>query len=275
MKMKKKYSYKYSHDHHIVEFSYWPFFLSIFIFYLFFCFGCLLNFGFINFYIQYKNLLYLSLYGFFSVLSFWFNDLIKESIIEGHNTRRVNFNFLLGMILFILSEVMFFFAFFWSYFHFSLNPSMQIGACWPPYGILVIPYNGLPLINTCLLLSSGVTITWSHIALKEKSRIQCILGLFLTICLALLFLRVQMFEFQNASFTIADSVYGSIFFFITGLHGSHVFIGMLLLTVSFLRISFDLINLNYSSGFEFSVWYWHFVDVVWLFVMLIVYCWGN
>jgi len=222
--------------------------------------------------------------------------MIEESIVFGHNTKIVNLNFFLGMVFFIISEIMFFFGFFWAYFHFSLNPSVMIGSCWPPIGITTIDYSNLPFFNTLILLSSGITITWSHVSLKSLNvcnyffimiitykktymidyfKLHLVVSMFITIFLSFIFLYIQYIEFKYTLFTISDSVYGSIFFCITGLHGFHVFIGTIFLIISFLRFFLRLVNSNKSSLFEFSVWYWHFVDIVWLFVMMFIYVWGN
>jgi cytochrome c oxidase subunit 3 len=205
----------------------------------------------------------------------WWYDMIHESVIEGHYTNKVQLNLSIGMILFIISEVMFFFGFFWPYFHFSLNPSDALQGHWPPLSIDVIPAFGLPLVNTFMLLTSGITLTYSHYALFNNNKIESCIGLFLTIFLGFIFSHIQFIEFYLANFTIADSVYGSIFYVLTGLHGFHVIIGTIFLIVGFIRMFFNYFNNIRFSGFELAIWYWHFVDIVWLFVFICVYWWGN
>jgi len=201
--------------------------------------------------------------------------MIHESVIEGHYTRKVQKNLSIGMMLFILSEVMFFFGFFWGYFHFSLNPSDALQGHWPPLSIEVIPAFGLPLLNTFILLTSGITLTYSHYALFAKNKDESVIGLFLTIFLGIFFSKIQYNEFYMANFTIADSVYGSIFYMITGLHGLHVLVGTIFLIVGFGRLISNYFNMVRFSGLELAIWYWHFVDIVWLFVFTFIYWWGN
>jgi cytochrome c oxidase subunit 3 len=181
-----------------------------------------------------------------------------------------------GMVLFIVSEIMFFFSLFWAFFHYSLTPSVWIGSVWPPFGIKAISPWGIPLLNTIILVSSGVTLTFAHRALcfgKNKSDV--IYGLLLTIILGLFFIMLQYYEFRNAPFNINDSVYGSIFFMITGFHGLHVIIGTIFLIVNLCRVTLNHFFIETHLGFEFGAWYWHFVDAVWIVVYLTIYCWGG
>jgi len=179
------------------------------------------------------------------------------------------------MILFIVSEICFFVAFFWAYFHSSLTPAVELGAIWPPKGIAILnPWN-VPLLNTVLLLSSGATVTWAHFAIIANNRREAILALCLTILFAIIFTALQGYEYYEAAFTIADGVYGSTFFMATGFHGFHVIIGTIFLTVSLIRlIKYHLTNLHHF-GFEAAAWYWHFVDVVWLILFVSIYWWGS
>jgi len=178
----------------------------------------------------------------------------------------------LGFLLFILSEVALFFSLFWAYLHSSLSPATELGSCWPPSGIIAVAPLSLPLVNTFVLLTSSATLTCAHLQLIKWDLRSCVLSFFLTLCLGAYFLCLQGVEFYNSSFTIADSAFGSTFFLITGFHGFHVLLGTIFLIVMFFR----LLALHFTSsrhlGFVFSIWYWHFVDVVWLFVYLIVYC---
>jgi cytochrome c oxidase subunit 3 len=166
----------------------------------------------------------------------WWRDTIREATFEGHHTYEVQKGLRYGMILFITSEVLFFAAFFWAYFHSSLAPAIEIGAIWPPIGIQVLDQWDVPLLNTVILLSSGATVTWAHHSMVGGDRKGAIMGLFLTIFLAIIFTILQGLEYYEAPFTIADGVYGSTFFIATGFHGLHVIIGTIFLTVCFLTL---------------------------------------
>lgn len=271
-------NYKYvNHPYQIIENSPWPFIIGMCAFMYMTLNGVCLSYGFHNMYsvFFFKYLYQLSFIILILSISLWWYDMVQESVIEGAYTQKVQLNISIGMILFIVSEIMFFFGFFWAFFHFSLNPSDAIQGNWPPVSIESIFAYGLPLINTVILLSSGITLTWSHMALYKKNKLESVLGLFLTIVLGLIFTKIQFVEFCLAKFTIADSCYGSVFYMLTGLHGFHVLIGTIFLCVAFIRLVTNYFNVTRFSGFELAIWYWHFVDVVWLFVFSGIYCWGN
>jgi cytochrome c oxidase subunit 3 len=179
------------------------------------------------------------------------------------------------MILFIVSEVMFFFAFFWAFFHSSIAPVYNIGGVWPPKAISTISAYTVPLTNTFILLTSGATVTWAHHALLARAKNILLVALLLTLLLATLFTGLQGFEYVNAPFNISDGVYGSCFYMATGFHGFHVFVGTIALLVSFIRIVLNHFTNKHHFGFESAIWYWHFVDVVWLFLFINVYWWSN
>lgn len=203
----------------------------------------------------------------------WWRDVIRESTLQGSHTSKVYHGIRLGIILFILSEVLFFFSFFWAYFHSSLSPSIEIGQSWPPLGI--IPFNpfDIPLLNTIILISSGLTITWSHHSILNNNFKERFLRLIITIFLGIYFSLLQLIEYIEAPFTISDSVYGSTFFIATGFHGLHVIIGTLFLITILIRIYSLHFSSNHHFGFEAAAWYWHFVDVVWLFLYISIYWW--
>jgi cytochrome c oxidase subunit 3 len=180
-----------------------------------------------------------------------------------------------GMILFIVSEIMFFVAFFWAFFHSSLAPTVELGAIWPPKGIEVMNPFEIPLLNTVILLSSGAAVTWSHHAILASKRQDAILGLVFTIILAVVFTGLQGLEYVEAPFTISDGVYGSTFFLATGFHGFHVFVGTVFLFVCLIRLYKFHFTRTHHFGFEAAAWYWHFVDVVWLFLYVTIYWWGG
>jgi heme/copper-type cytochrome/quinol oxidase subunit 3 len=210
------------------------------------------------------------------VLYNWFANIIVESWSEGQHTKIVQQNMQFGFFLFILSEVMFFFGFFWAYFHMCLNPSVAIGCIWPPKGIEALDIWELPLLNTVILLSSGVTVTLAHRAIVSGLRNITTNALLVTISYGFIFSCIQAYEYNNAPFAINDGVYGSLFFLLTGFHGIHVCIGILFLFICFLRNAFtSQFTRRHHVGFVCAAWYWHFVDVVWLFLFIVVYWWGS
>lgn len=267
-----------THFYHIVDRSPWPFCISI---------------GAFSFFLNFVG--YLQLYkhcGFFALISaifvvicfsFWCRDIVRESTFLGKHTSVVVSGIRLGFIIFILSEVFFFLGFFWAFFHCSLDPAISIGCVWPPYGLKPInAFNYSSYFGTSLLLLSGCTLTTSHHFLKHLNdpRIpHTYLGVFvylaLTVFLGLSFLVFQFSEYRHTSFNISDSVYGSLFFMITGFHGFHVLIGTIFLAVQLLRFYFMHFGKRRHLGFELAIWYWHFVDVVWIFVYSCVYVWGS
>lgn len=204
----------------------------------------------------------------------WWRDILREASIQGSHSLIVVKGLKAGIILFIASEVIFFFSFFWAFFHRATCPTPDIGAYWPPIGIN--PFNplGIPLLNTLLLVSSGITITWSHHSLIIKIQIQSKKALLTTILLGLYFTALQSIEYWQAEFNIRDSVYGATFFIATGFHGLHVIVGRIFLAINIIQINKITIRHNHYVGFEAAAWYWHFVDVVWLFLYTTIYWWG-
>ena len=205
----------------------------------------------------------------------WWRDVVREATFEGHHTRAVQAGLRAGRVLFIASEVRLFVAFFWAFFNSAFSPAPEIGAVWPPVGIEVINPWVLPLLNTLLLLTSGASLTWSHAALLGGYRLEARTGLVLTIILASIFTLCQLFEYVHAPFSISDGVYGSTFYRLTGLHGRHVLVGTIFLAVSLVRRRRHHYTVGSHLGFECAAWYWHFVDVVWIFLFLAVYTWGE
>uniref|UniRef100_UPI0030010FEC cytochrome c oxidase subunit III n=1 Tax=Sphyraena sphyraena TaxID=13692 RepID=UPI0030010FEC len=205
----------------------------------------------------------------------WWRDVVREGTFQGHHTPPVQKGLRFGMILFIASEVLFFAGFFWAFYHSSLAPAPELGGNWPPAGISPLDPFEVPLLNTAVLLASGVTVTWAHHSIMETKRKQTIHSLALTILLGGYFTMLQALEYMEAPFTIADGVYGATFFVATGFHGLHVIIGSTFLAVCLLRQIRHHFTSTHHFGFEAAAWYWHFVDVVWLFLYVSIYWWGS
>lgn len=253
---------------HIVEYSPWPFFSSI---------GLLgLTRGaaaWLHFHSPIGVILGLFIIIFISFL--WWRDVIREATLQGYHTIYVSINLRWGIILFILSEVLFFAAFFWGFFHRRLAPTIELGCTWPPIGITPINPFAIPLLNTTILLSSGVTVTWAHHRLLENNISQTKQALLLTVLLGFYFSFIQITEYIDSSFTIADRAYGTSFFVCTGFHGLHVLIGTLFLSICLYRTSLFHFSTSHHFGFEAAAWYWHFVDVVWICLYILIYWWGS
>nr|APX39421.1 cytochrome c oxidase subunit 3 [Altica palustris] len=257
-----------NHPYHLVDISPWPILGAIS--------AMSMMMGLIQWFHLYNNTLFMIGLLTTSLIMFqWWRDITRESTHQGLHTLLVTNGMRWGMILFITSEVLFFFSFFWSFFHSSLSPSIEIGLQWPPKGI--IPFNPLeiPLLNTIILLTSGLTVTWAHHSLMENNYKQALQGLIFTVLLGIYFSILQGYEYLEAPFSIADSVYGSSFFMATGFHGLHVLIGSTFLLICLIRHFLNHFSYWHHFGFEAAAWYWHFVDVVWLFLYISIYWWGN
>ncbi len=202
-------------------------------------------------------------------------DVVRESTFEGQHTSMVHLGLRFGMLLFIVSEVMFFFAFFQAFFQASFAPVPEIGSVQPPKGIEVLSAQEIPFLNTIILLTSGATCTQSHHAIVVGNKEQARISLILTVVLAVIFTGCQAFEYVNAPFSISDSVYGSTFYMATGFHGFHVFIGTCFLTVCLVRLINNHFTTRHHFGFEAAAQYQHFVDVVQLFLFVAVYQQGG
>lgn len=210
-----------------------------------------------------------------SVMALWFKDIVTEGTYLGDHTTQVQRGLTIGVALFIVSEVFAFLSVFWAFFHSSLAPTIEIGQTWPPLGITALDPFAIPFLNTLLLLSSGATVTYAHHALIQGDRKGAIVGSIITIIFAVIFTLFQYMEYVDAAFTMSDSVYGTVFFASTGLHGIHVIIGTIFITVGLLRIISYHFTDTHHLGLESAILYWHFVDVVWLFLFIAVYYWGS
>lgn len=265
-----------NHDYHMVEPSPWPFVISVSI--LVMAMGAI-------FWMHHWTpwVFFIGLVGVLYTMYAWWSDVVKESNDGVSHTPVVQMHHRYGMMLFIASEVMVFFGFFWAYFDgfFRLDDVEQYarvaatGGIWPPTGVELFDPFHLPLFNTLLLLTSGTTVTWAHHALLEGDREGLKWGLILTVLLGAVFTGVQIIEYSEAAFSFSGNMYGATFFMATGLHGFHVFIGTMFLLVCLIRAYRGDFTPEKHLGFEFAAWYWHFVDVVWLFLFASIYVWGS
>ncbi len=259
---------KKNHDYHILQPSIWPVLSAISAF--------TLLFGTVLFFHEYGPAI--MIIGFIAILYCmygWWSEVILESKVGDH-TPVVQIGLRYAVIMFITSEVMFFAAWFWMFFKHALYPMEASGGVWPPEGIQTFDPWHLPLINTLILLCSGAACTWAHHALvHENDRKGLINGLILSIALGALFTVFQVYEYGHASFGFSGNIYGATFFMATGFHGAHVLIGTIFLAVCLLRALKGQFSQEKHIGFEAAAWYWHFVDVVWLFLFAAVYIWGG
>lgn len=263
-------SHYQDHPFHLVSPSPWPFYTSGSLLALT-CSAALSMHNFSNSYITF----YIALFLVITSMSLWFRDIITEGTFLGNHTLAVQKGINLGVILFIVSEALFFMAIFWAFFHSALTPTVELGSQWPPMGIEPVNPFELPLLNTVILLSSGATITYAHHSLIQGKRKGSLEGSIFTIILALIFTAFQGIEYSVSSFTISDGAFGTCFFFGTGFHGLHVIIGTIFLSVALWRIYAYHFTDNHHLGLEAGILYWHFVDVVWLFLYVSIYYWGS
>ncbi|WP_424810727.1 cytochrome c oxidase subunit 3 [Roseococcus sp. YIM B11640] len=261
----------YKHPYHLVDPSPWPLLSA-------FSAGIML-FGIVLF--AHDNIHWvfgLGLLGVLGCMFGWWRDVLKESQNPFYHTSVVRLGLRYGMLLFIASEVMFFVAFFWAFFHFALYPEHVSGAThaiWPPEGIKTFDPFSLPFLNTMILLLSGCTVTWAHHSLLEGNRKGLVQGLALTVLLGLSFTGLQAWEYAEAPFAFhGGGVYPSTFFLATGFHGFHVIVGTIFLAVCLFRAMAGGFTAERHFGLEAAAWYWHFVDVVWLFLFVSIYWWG-
>nr|AFQ62212.1 cytochrome c oxidase subunit III [Hypomedon debilicornis] len=257
-----------NHPFHLVDISPWP---------LMGAFGAMITMiGIIKWFHLFNNSLFIlgSLITML-VMYQWWRDISREGTFQGLHTYTVTMGLRWGMILFITSEVFFFISFFWGFFHSSLSPTIELGMIWPPKGIETFNPMQIPLLNTLILLTSGLTVTWAHHSLMENNFNQTTQSLLLTVILGIYFSILQGYEYMEASFTISDAIYGSSFYMATGFHGIHVIIGTTFLLICLIRHLNNHFSSIHHFGFEAAAWYWHFVDVVWLFLYISIYWWGS
>ncbi len=260
------------HDYHLVNPSPWPAFGSLS--------ALLLTGGTVMWMHSFGLghwLMLLGLAGILVTMAGWWRDVLKEGM-GGDHKDVVSTGLRIGMGLFICSEVMFFVAFFWAFFWGAINQPMLYSVSWPPQGIEPVQAWDIPFLNTMILLLSGATVTWAHHAVRENDQDTAFKALLLTCCLGLLFTSFQAFEYYHAiheGFTLDKGMFGSTFYMATGFHGFHVMVGTTFLFVCMLRAYYHTFKPNKHVGLEAAAWYWHFVDVVWLFLFVWVYWWGG
>jgi len=252
---------------HLVDQSPWPFLIGIGSFYIFSTF----------FFFFYKIKVYYWLFIIFSliILFNWWRDVIRESTYIRFHNNIIKKNIYYGIILFIVSEVFFFLRFFWTFFHSSLSLAIELRRVWPPLRVYTFNPIRVPFLNTIILLSSRFTITWSHYRLLNNNYKSRLIGIFYSVLLRMFFTFLQWIEYKESFYCINDSVFGSIFFLRTGFHGLHVLIRTLFLLVSMFRLYLGHFSSKHHVRLECSIWYWHFVDVVWIFLYIMFYWWRR
>ena len=204
----------------------------------------------------------------------WWRDVLREAV-GGKHTEVVRKGLTIGQLLFLVSEIMLFFSFFWAFFHSSQAPNIEQGVEWPPQDIHTIDPWSIPLQGTFILLSSGFTVTQAHHAIRGAKKDLTCLSQFITVLQGCIFVFLQFTEYSVSEYTMSDSVYGSAFYMTTGLHGIHVIVGTLFLFICFVRLVLDQYTYDHHQGFEFAIFYWHLVDLVWFFVFFSYYWWGS
>jgi len=281
-KLDPKFTRSLAHSFHLVNPSPWPIVVSFGLWVLMLSVAAIFHYSFHLFTIYD---VFFGLFGLLFGTTSWWRDVIHESTFELAHSPIVRRGLLWGMALFIISEAFLFLGFFWAFFHSSLTPSAAIGAMWPPYFLEAIDPFNLPLVNTLTLILSGFTLTIAHKVLKPVDSFntcaKLVLGQSLTVWLAitvglgLFFLQCQAFEYYFAKFTYSDTIYGTTFYSLTGLHGFHVLVGTIFLIVCFLRALVLHFHVAKQTGLKSAIWYWHFVDIVWIGLFLVVYIWGG
>nr|ALO64492.1 cytochrome c oxidase subunit III [Lasioglossum pauxillum] len=258
---------KISHNHpfHLVTISPWPLMTSL----------SILNILLSVIYWFNSSNPYLMLFNLFNLLMIlfqWWRDVIRESTMQGYHSLNVLKLLKFGMILFIISELFFFISFFWTYLHCAITPNIEVGSMWPPKNIVSFNPYDIPLLNSIILISSGFTITWSHNLLSNNKK-KSTTPLIFTIILGIYFSLIQMIEYSEAPFTFNDGIFGSIFFMTTGFHGLHVMLGIMFLSTSLIRMNLNHFSKIHHFHFEAATWYWHFVDIIWLILYILIYWW--
>jgi len=270
----RKISIRIVNDFYVPAPSKWPFLMAMGLFTLVLSAVCFFHYVKIALFFMICSFLFC-----LSIAGFWWWDLIIETQTYDVFTPLIQRNIKLGMIIFIISEIFFFFSFFWAFFHSSLSPSIFIGGVWPPdlfyeMGKVIDPWD-VALVNTAFLLVSGLFVSWAHYSLRLREMEDTFFGLFFCLFCAFFFTGWQIYEYYYENLLLCDCIYGSCFFMLTGFHGLHVIGGTIFLIICTIRLRFNHFHDGRHVGLDCAVWYWHFVDVVWIFLYLFVYVWGN
>lgn len=258
------------HGFHLVDLSPWPFYTGLTL--------LIIVSGASQYFHGYAKGGLTLIFGFFLLILIvfqWFRDINREAVYEGFHTGLVQKGLRFGILLFIISELLFFAGFFWAFFHSALSPSIEIGSIWPPKGITVFNPWKIPFVNTLILLLSGCFVTWTHHSILKGNFNETFFSLLITLLLAIIFMNFQSIEYKEAGFCFSDGIYGSIFYIMTGFHALHVFIGFLFLfwcLIKFYKYNFTK---QHHFALEAAIWYWHMVDVVWLLLFILVYYWAG
>nr|AKM69994.1 cytochrome oxidase subunit III [Saltusaphis sp. YW-2015] len=259
---------KINQPYFLLNLSPWPILMSMNSFNMMISNIMMMNFKFNMFF-------FMNLFNMIIIASLWWRDIIRESTFQGNHNFYIMNLIKLSMILFIISEMFLFISFFWNFLHNSLSPSIELGLNWPPKNIKFFNPLLIPLLNTIILLTSSFTITLTHFYLMNNKKNNSIKFLFLTIILSMYFLYLQMIEYNEATFTFSDSIFGSSFYMATGFHGMHVMIGTIFLILNMLRMIKMHFSFIHHISFELAAWYWHFIDIIWLFLYMTFYWWNN
>lgn len=250
-----------------VQNSFWPILLRLALFSSLFSLVLYLH-------IKLSPFLFFFNIGLVALISFlWWKDVLRESLL-GYHTHKLEVSLRSAILLFILSEVFFFVSFFWAFFDSSLSPTLEVGLSWPPKGITPLSVYSVPLLNTLVLLSRGVTVTWAHHSLINNFFTKTFWRLLFTVIFGVYFIFLQWDEYCITAHSMSDGIYGSTFFLTTGFHGIHVCIGTCFLLYVLISLAESKLLFNHHFSFEAAAWYWHFVDVVWLFLYISIYWWG-
>nr|AKM70175.1 cytochrome oxidase subunit III [Cinara tujafilina] len=259
---------KINQPYYILNLSPWPILMSLNTFNLLMSNIMIMNFKF-NLY----SLINFMLMIMISIM--WWRDIIRESTFQGNHNFYIMNLIKLSMIMFIISEMFLFISFFWNFLHNSLAPSIELGLNWPPKNILFFNPLLIPLLNTIILLTSSFTITLTHFYLMNNKKKNTLIFMNLTIILSLYFLILQFIEYKQAMFTFSDSIFGASFYMATGFHGMHVIIGTIFLMMNLFRMMKLHLSFIHHISFELAAWYWHFIDIIWLFLYMTFYWWNN
>nr|QHF16908.1 cytochrome c oxidase subunit III [Therioaphis trifolii] len=259
---------KINQPYFILNLSPWPILMSFNAFNLLISNIMMMNFKMNMF--SFMNLMII-----FIISSLWWRDIIRESTFQGNHNFYIMNLIKLSMILFIISEMFLFISFFWNFLHNSLAPSIELGLNWPPKNIQFFNPLLIPMLNTIILLTSSFTITLTHFYLLNNNKSKSLIFMNLTIILSIYFLILQMIEYNEATFTFSDSIFGSSFYMATGFHGMHVIIGTIFLLMNMIRMIKMHMSFLHHISFELAAWYWHFIDIIWLLLYMTFYWWNN